>query len=70
MARELIIEMEFDIKTGEMRSDTLNFVGKDCEKIQDELTKAVAGIILEQDKKPEFEIRVQTVQISKQSVKR
>jgi hypothetical protein len=70
MARELIIEMEFDIKTGEMRSDTLNFIGKDCEKIQDELTKAVAGLVLEVENKPEKEAKVQTVQISKQNVSR
>lgn len=70
MARELVIEMEFDIKTGEMRSDTLNFVGKDCEKIQDELTKAVAGLVVEVENKPEKDVRVQTVQVVKQPVRR
>ena len=70
MARELVIEMEFDMKTGEMRSDTLNFVGKDCENIQNELTKAMAGLVVEQTNKPEKDMKVQMVQISKQSVKK
>jgi hypothetical protein len=70
MAREQIIEIEIDLETGEMRSDTLNFVGKECEAIQDELTKAMAGIIVDSEKKPEYDAKVQMVQSSKQHVRK
>ena len=69
MSKERIVELEIDIDTGIVTSDTLNFVGKECEALQDGLTKALAGDLIEQTDKPEKEAQVQEVQIAKQNVR-
>jgi hypothetical protein len=69
MARQVEVEIEIDIKTGAVTSDTLNFVGKECEAVHDTLQRALNGQVLEKVNKPEKEQKVVQVQINRQQVK-
>lgn len=70
MAQERILEVEIDLSTGVPTIDTLNFVGKECESIQDQLQASLAGDVIEKVEKPEKEAEVQTVAVARQGVRR
>ncbi len=69
MAEERIIEIEIDMKTGHVSSDTLNFTGKECEEIHDAIQRELQGEILQQIDKPEKEQMVVQIQNTKQQTR-